>query len=115
MPLANPRARALSHLGRTTTGCYRMFRCHFCAVCTPARTKAVRVSIAARTRHYPRRPDANPAAHDGKRGFSDDPGGAGYEIVREVLACPACAARERRPLTELTASPVDERSADEAR
>jgi hypothetical protein len=28
-----------------------------------------------------------------KRRETDDPGGVGWEVVREVLACPACAVR----------------------
>lgn len=78
-----------------------MFRCHFCAVVAPAKTKAARIPVEARARTYPSRPLAHPYHHDGKLKRHDDPGGAGYEIVREVLACPECAARERRPLAEL--------------
>lgn len=79
-----------------------MYRCHFCADCAPAKTKAVRVPVEARARTYPRRPEAQPYFDNGKLKHNDDPGGVGYEIVREVLACPACADRERRPLRELT-------------
>lgn len=89
-----------------------MFRCHFCAGVQTAHTKAVRVPVAARVRHYPRRPEANLVVHEGKRRLIDDPGGTGYEIVREVLACPACAARERRPLAELVEPPIPGYSSD---
>lgn len=102
-PQRNPvSARDFSQLGRSITGCLFMFRCHFCAACAPAKTKAVRVPIQTRARTYPRRPEAHPYVQNGKLKHRDDPGGVGYEIVREVLACPACAARERRPLAELT-------------
>lgn len=78
-----------------------MFRCHFCAACTPAKTKAARVPVETRARTYPRRLEAHTYDHNGKLKHKDDPGGIGYEVVREVLACPACAARERRPLADL--------------
>jgi hypothetical protein len=78
-----------------------MFRCHFCATSTPARVKATRLPVETRLRIYAPSSKAHLFRRDGKLMYNDDPGGAGYEIVREVLACPACAARERRSLAEL--------------
>lgn len=80
-----------------------MFRCHFCAISAPAQVKAARVLVEIRPRIYAPRSKAHPFTCDGKLKHNDDPGGAGYEIVREVLACPACAAREQRSLAELSA------------
>jgi rubredoxin len=80
-----------------------MFRCHFCAACPPAKTKAIRITVEARARTYPARPEAHPYRREGKLKYQDDPGGTGFEIVREVLACPACATYERRALPELAA------------
>lgn len=108
-PQSNPvPTRDLSQLGRSITGCPSMFRCHFCAICAPAKSKAVRVPIETRARTYPRRPKAHPYFHNGKLKHRDDPGGVGYEIVLEALACPACAARERRLLagSEADAKPL---------
>ncbi len=78
-----------------------MFRCHFCATSAPARVKATHLPVETRARTYVPRSQAHPFTRDGKLKHNDDPGGAGYEIVREVLACPSCAARERRSLAEL--------------
>lgn len=64
----------------------------------PAGTTAHRVVLATRPRKYPFRSRANRIVRlneNGKRKekFIDDPGGAGRESAREVIACPACAAR----------------------
>jgi len=44
-----------------------------------------------RRRKYPFREKANQFIKDGRLKKTDDPGGAGQEIVREVLVCPSCA------------------------
>ncbi|MFP4436499.1 MAG: hypothetical protein ACLFVO_04565 [Chloroflexaceae bacterium] len=61
----------------------------------PAKTPATRVTVETRYRQYPQRPKAHPVKRKGKIEMVDDPGGEGYEIAREVLACPACAARHQ--------------------
>ncbi|MBI1918419.1 MAG: hypothetical protein HYS12_27325 [Planctomycetes bacterium] len=75
-----------------------MFRCQLCDCVVPAGTTAHRLVLATRPRKYPFRRDANCIVRLNEKGkrkekFIDDPGGAGYESAREVLACPACAAR----------------------
>jgi hypothetical protein len=58
----------------------------------PPNTRAVNVALETRPRQYPRRAKANLIRKNGKKEHTDDPGGTGLEIVREVRACPACAA-----------------------
>lgn len=75
-----------------------MFVCGFCGAVTPPRTPAVKVVTARRDVQYPFRSRANRLFRLDSQGkvkerFTDDRGGIGWEIVREVLACPACAAR----------------------
>jgi hypothetical protein len=59
------------------------------------------VLAVKRTRKYPSRPLANRFFRINEKGkrkeiITADPGGAGCEIVREMLVCPACAARQTR-------------------
>jgi hypothetical protein len=72
-----------------------MYRCHFCGAIVPPRTPALRIAVETRVRHYPTRPKAHPVRRQNKIEWVDDAGGEGVEIVREALACPACAAGER--------------------
>ena len=74
-----------------------MFVCQFCGRSVPPRTPAIRVVVDRRPKQYPLRRDANAfrrPAPDGrmKDYTADDPGGVGWEIASEWLACPACAA-----------------------
>ncbi|HET6575446.1 MAG TPA: hypothetical protein VFG68_17720 [Fimbriiglobus sp.] len=73
-----------------------MFVCHLCGGVVPPRTPAARVVVHRRPKRYPLRREANRVVcldEKGKRKvrITDDPGGVGWEIGREVLACPACA------------------------
>jgi hypothetical protein len=68
-----------------------------CHTIVPAKTPATRVVIETRYKRYPVRPKAWRVKHEGKIKFMDDPGGEGYEIAREVLVCPACAAQPHPP------------------
>jgi hypothetical protein len=68
-----------------------MFRCQLCSCVVPPRTRVRRLVLDQRTRQYPARPRANLVVRDGKKHHTDDPGGKGHEVGREVLVCPACA------------------------
>ena len=70
-----------------------MFRCQLCSCVVPPRTRVRRLVLDRRTRKYPARPKANLVVRNHKKQHTDDPGGQGYEIAREVLVCPACANR----------------------
>lgn len=60
-----------------------MFICEGCNMVTKPGVKRQMVTIEARPKRYPARRKIN-------RNGSDDPGGEGHEIVREVRACPTC-------------------------
>ncbi|MEZ6130863.1 MAG: hypothetical protein R3C59_19505 [Planctomycetaceae bacterium] len=74
-----------------------MFRCQICGQVSRSGTRANKVVLVSRARNYSQR-----GGHEGfQRRFRGvrppkveyDKGGKGHEIVREVLACEACAAR----------------------
>jgi hypothetical protein len=74
-----------------------MFNCQLCGATVPPRTPASRVVVRRRNKQYPFRPGANvfrrPDAQGKKKEHkSDDPGGVGWEVASEALACPRCAA-----------------------
>jgi hypothetical protein len=73
-----------------------MFICQLCGGAVPPRTPAARVVTQRRPKRYPFRSRANHFTRLNENGkkkehWTDDPGGAGWEIAAEVLACPACA------------------------
>ena len=67
-----------------------MYRCQICGGVVPAHSPAIRQVVETRRREYPFRSKANPFRKDGKVEKTDDPGGVGREIVREILVCQAC-------------------------
>ncbi len=75
-----------------------MFRCHFCQQITPPKTTRHNVVIEVREKRYTGRQQA--FKRGGGRNFRDrdeptpDRGGQGMEIMREVAACPTCAAKQ---------------------
>lgn len=73
-----------------------MYTCELCQKTVPPQTKAHRLTVEQRPRHYPKRLNANRVQQDRKIYYTDDSGGNGYEIAREVVACPECAANYRR-------------------
>jgi hypothetical protein len=44
-----------------------------------------------RPTEYPSRSKAQRARSGRRSKYQDDPGGAGYEIAKEAIVCPACA------------------------
>lgn len=68
-----------------------MYRCELCNTVQPPRSRSVRVTIESRATEYPSRPKANKLRIGRKTKHFDDPGGAGYEIAKEAIACPKCA------------------------
>jgi hypothetical protein len=75
-----------------------VFRCQLCDEVVPPRTAARRVVVRTRGKKYPFRPRINRLVRLSESGkpketFTDDPGGAGQEIVGELLVCPACASK----------------------
>lgn len=73
-----------------------MYRCDVCGSVTPPNTPCNRIVVETRAIQHPKRDDVHwhPPRAGGSGKWIDDPGGTGSAIVREVNACPACAARE---------------------
>jgi hypothetical protein len=76
-----------------------MFRCQLCQCVVPPRTPCQHLILKNRSKKYPYRSRANVVAVNEphkkpKKEYRDDPGGQGQEIVKEVIVCPACAARK---------------------
>jgi hypothetical protein len=69
-----------------------VYICEICEKTIPPHTKAIRLPAETRTRQYPSR-QKEVSAGRGKRRTITVPGGVGFEIVREIVACPDCAAK----------------------
>jgi hypothetical protein len=68
-----------------------MYRCQLCNRVSRPGERATKVVIERRPAEYPSRGKAQ-KGHAGRRSkFQDDPGGAGYEIAKEAIACATCA------------------------
>lgn len=68
-----------------------MFRCGVCGNSSHAGESLERRTAETRERVYPYRRKAQfYFDEDNKRKRKDDPGGVGWEIVREVNVCPRC-------------------------
>lgn len=72
-----------------------MFTCQLCKQVTPARTKAHRIVLETRPRTYKKPLETRLVKNKKqkiKKDWSDLPNPSGYEIIREAIACPVCAA-----------------------
>jgi hypothetical protein len=77
-----------------------------CGGVAPANTSAIRQVVETRRRKYPFREKVNPFRKDGRTKRTDDPGGVGFEIVREILICPACAELPARQSIDVSNPPA---------
>jgi hypothetical protein len=68
-----------------------MYRCDLCKQLIPPNTPSLRIPAEFRPVQYPFRADANRFYRKRKLETTDDPGGTGSEIVRELVVCPSCA------------------------
>ena len=73
-----------------------MFRCQLCQRVVPPRVPCQHLVLKRRSKKYPYRLRANRFVRTNEAGkhkeyHTDDPGGEGQEVVKEVIACPACA------------------------
>lgn len=79
-----------------------MFRCYFCEQVTAPKTTRHTVVIETRAKQYTtrRKESRGGRGGGGRGGFRgreepvQDRGGSGVEIMKEVSACPACAAKQ---------------------
>ena len=76
-----------------------MFRCQLCQCIVPPRTPSQRLVLNWRSKEYQYRARANTFVRTDEKGkrkeyHSDDPGGKGQEVAKEVIVCPTCAAQQ---------------------
>ena len=69
-----------------------MYRCKLCNRVSRPGESMTKVVLERRPAEYPSRAKAQKARVGRKLKHSDDPGGAGYEIAKEAITCPECAA-----------------------
>lgn len=69
-----------------------MYRCDLCGVVVQPNTPARKLVVETRRKVYPERRDSNRIRIQGKKKplHVSDPGGVGWEAVREVKVCRAC-------------------------
>jgi len=69
-----------------------MYRCQNCGSVVPTRTPSLWIPIEIRKKVYPPRDNANRIRIRGKKKpiLRLDPGGNGFEIVRELKVCNSC-------------------------
>ena len=72
-----------------------MYRCELCNRVSRAGERASKVVTERRPTEYPSRGKAQRMRVGRKTKQQDDPGGAGYEIAKEAVACATCAAEVR--------------------
>ena len=68
-----------------------MYRCELCNRVSRPGERATKVVTERRPTEYPSRSKAQRSRSGRRSKFHDDPGGAGYEISKEAIACAACA------------------------
>ena len=72
-----------------------MYRCELCNRVSRPGERAVKVVVLNRPTEYPSRAKAQRMRIGRKTKHQDDPGGAGYEIAKEAVACSTCAEQHR--------------------
>lgn len=73
-----------------------MFRCYFCQQVTPPKTTRHSIVIETREKKYSsRRREPKRRQFRNREDTIEDRGGSGTEILREVDACPTCAAKQQ--------------------
>ena len=86
-----------------------MFKCYFCGEITPPKTTRHSVVIETREKIYSSRRRESKGGGRGRFRDRDEPvqdrGGKGVEIMTEVAACPACAAKHHEVKTVAAQSP----------
>ena len=68
-----------------------MYRCELCNRVSRPGERATKVVTERRPAEYPSRGKAQKGSTGRRSKFQDDPGGAGYEIAKEAIACATCA------------------------
>ena len=72
-----------------------MYRCQLCNRVSRPGERATKVVVERRPTEYPSRSKAQRARSGRRSKYQDDPGGAGYEIAKEAIACATCAPEQQ--------------------
>jgi hypothetical protein len=68
-----------------------MYKCENCGTLVSARQSSFLFTTIKRRKQYAFRADANIAIDkSGKKKKTNDPGGTGYETVKEIVVCKKC-------------------------
>lgn len=67
-----------------------MYVCKNCNTQIFSNTPSHSYQVKKRSKTYPKRASANKYLKDGKSKVSDDPGGTGWEIEKEIIVCKNC-------------------------
>lgn len=70
-----------------------MYKCQQCQKVVAPNIQSHRVAIETRHKVYPKREKVNRIAYAGRIVHVDDPGGIGFETVREITVCYECACK----------------------
>lgn len=87
-----------------------MFRCQICGQVAAPGTRATKVAVVSRAKVYRSRGGSPEGAFRGRGRFRapkppTDAGGKGHEIVQELTACVACAAKQETTIIEAEPEP----------
>ena len=84
-----------------------MFRCQICGQVAAPGTRATKVVVVSREKVYEPRGGGEQRGRGRFRGPRKpiDQGGKGHEIVRELTACVACAAKQKTTVIEAPPTP----------
>jgi hypothetical protein len=72
-----------------------MYRCKLCNRVSRPGERASKVVTERRPAEYPSRGKAQRKSVGRRSKLDDDPGGAGYQIAKEIVACSTCAEEAR--------------------
>ena len=84
-----------------------MYRCELCNRVSRPGERAMKVVLERRPTEYPSRSKAQRARSGRRSKYQDDPGGAGYEISKEAIACVTCAQEQLEKEASLEAESID--------
>lgn len=80
-----------------------MYRCELCQEVVAPRTKTIRIPVETRAKQYPNRTKTVNAGRGRKKEVTVH-GGTGFEIVREIVICPACAVKRKKEAQQAAAA-----------
>ena len=70
-----------------------MYQCQQCSTAVSSKTPSYLLTVQQRKKQYPVRPKVNIHRKEGKTKVTDDPGGTGFEVTKEIVVCHSCYTR----------------------